>query len=99
MGAQYSTGVVAPEWKSWLEERCSLEIVRGIYKDFRIVISSSKDRDNDGFFVTGEEFRQVRYVGFTAAHAVRLHWNVVLAVVDCCRKYLSLVSYSSRLCW
>lgn len=59
MGAQYSTGTVSREWKGWLEERCSLEIVRAIYKDFQAVVSSRKDKRNDEFFVRAEEFRQV----------------------------------------
>lgn len=59
MGAQYSAGVLSPDWKNWLGERCSPEGIRSIYTNFRAVVSSKGDRENDGFFVTAEEFRQV----------------------------------------
>ncbi|CAM9205777.1 unnamed protein product [Laminaria digitata] len=60
MGAQYSTGTTSPEWKGWLEERCSLETLRSIYQDFRVGVSSTKDNniDSDTFFITAEEFRR-----------------------------------------
>lgn len=57
MGAQYSTGAVSPDWKGWLEERCSLEQVRSIYSNFRVLVSSRKD--DDGFFITHRDFLQV----------------------------------------
>lgn len=61
MGAQYSTGTTSPEWKGWLEERCSLETVRSIYQNFRAGVSSTRDNDidSDAFFITAEEFRRV----------------------------------------
>lgn len=58
MGAQYSTGVVSPDWKGWLEERCSLEHLRAIYKDFQTLISTR--RDDDGFFLSHRDFLQVK---------------------------------------
>ncbi|CAN0055726.1 unnamed protein product [Scytosiphon promiscuus] len=57
MGAQYSTGTVSPDWKGWLEEGCSLENVRAIYNDFRLLVSSR--RDDDAFFVNHRDFLQV----------------------------------------
>lgn len=65
MGVQYSTGVMTPEWKGWLEERGSLEILRSKYQDFRRLCSSRNKSTNgngeDGFLVTAEDFRQARY--------------------------------------
>lgn len=57
MGAQYSTGAVSPDWKGWLEERCSLEQVRATYGDFRVLVSSR--REDDGFFITHRDFLRV----------------------------------------
>lgn len=57
MGAQYSTGTLSPDWKGWLEDIGSLEMLRSIYQDYRALVSSRID--NDGFFVTAEDFRQV----------------------------------------
>lgn len=57
MGAQYSTGVVSPDWKGWVEERCSLEQVRATYSDFQLLVSSR--RGEDGFYITHRDFLQV----------------------------------------
>ncbi|CAM9250937.1 unnamed protein product [Hapterophycus canaliculatus] len=57
MGAQYSTGTLSPDWKGWLEEGCSLENIRAIYNDFRVLVSSRKD--DDVFFVSHRDFLQV----------------------------------------
>lgn len=61
MGAQLSTWSISPAWKRWLEERCSLELLRSIYKDFRVVLlSRNGNEDNDPFFISAEDFRQVQ---------------------------------------
>eukprot|EP00903_Cladosiphon_okamuranus_P017392 g16020.t2 len=57
MGAQYSTGTVSPDWKGWLEDRCSLEHVRTLYNDFRELLS--KRREDDTFFITHRDFLEV----------------------------------------
>lgn len=64
MGAQYSTGTTSPDWKAWLEERCSLETLRSFYQDFRVSVSYSKrdNIDSDDFFITAEEFRLVSWL-------------------------------------
>lgn len=61
MGAQYSTGTTSPEWRAWLEERCSLETLRSFYQDFRVGMSHAQrdNIDSDDFFITAEEFRRV----------------------------------------
>lgn len=64
MGAQYSTGILAADWKGWLEQRGSLESIRASYTDFQKLCASRNTSTNgngeDGFFVTIEDFRQVR---------------------------------------
>lgn len=60
MGAQYSTGTISPDWKGWLEDRCSLEHVRALYNDFRELVS--KRKDGDSFFITHRDFLEVTYV-------------------------------------
>ncbi|CAM9815369.1 unnamed protein product, partial [Discosporangium mesarthrocarpum] len=57
MGAKYSTGAVSPEWRGWLENCASLEVIRAIYLEFRRLCSQRLD--DDGFFVSVEDFREV----------------------------------------
>lgn len=69
MGAQYSTGVLAAEWKGWLEERGSLEAIRASYQDFQRLCAerntSTNGNGEDGFFVTAQDFRQVCFMPYT----------------------------------
>lgn len=75
MGAQYSTGTLSPDWKGWLEDIGSLEILRSIYQDYRALVSSRIG--NDGFFVTAEDFRQV-FVPCALVQPLMCHCTLLL---------------------
>lgn len=87
MGAQYSLGMLAPEWEIWLDEHGSLENLRAKFQDFRRLCSSrpsyrSNNACGDDFFITVEGFRQVRpnfpkTIRFVRASSAAYAWDIL----------------------